>query len=121
MSNLNDFKPSSTVTTTVTTTVQVVSSVWGDGPTIGITDDATTELIDVNNTSGAIGRVTLPNVTTIGKTIYFKPRSSPNVYVDYVHRSGSNSTLQNAGALNGATTIQKLVWLGSWVEYASHS
>ena len=108
---------SSAKITTITTNIQVSGTVWGDGPTVGITDDATTEVIEVTNTSGGIGRVTLPNVTTIGKTVYFKPMDNPAVYVDFVNKQGSNYSFQNAGVKNGGNTIPQFVWLGAWVYY----
>ena len=114
MSNLTDFLPAGSlniVTTTVTTNVQVSGSVWGDGPTVGIADNDATELVEVTNSSGDIGRVKLPNVTTMAKTVYFKPYSGQTIYVDYTNREGNNVSIAHVGG----ATIPKFIWLGSWV------
>ena len=103
----------------VTTAIDFSSTNRFDGPTISLNDTMAVEILDITNSSGSVGRLTLPNVTVLGKTVYLGPNSlSPGngIYLDY-YRTGNVATSTGEIGGDGNSGRPMFVWLNGWVFY----
>jgi hypothetical protein len=88
-------------------------SSFGDGSSIGISDNYQTEYVSITNALGDLGRATLPNIATIGKTVIITSSAAHATQVDYYSWASAHGGATISNSTNGVAILMSL-GSGKW-------
>jgi len=100
---------------TITHTANTLASGtnWGDGSDISVSDNSQTEFLTISNSLGALGRASLPIITTAGKMlIMIATDGDDSTLVDYT-RLDAGGTQASVQVGDGPTSVAIMISLGS--------